>query len=274
MQFAFDASAARTLMHVKEQRQPLKVVRAFQIEGGGALAHIHNLSGGVLAGDKLSLDLEIGRHARAQVTSTGATRLYRSPPEAEAAQFSAHVDVGEHALLEYLPDSLIPFAGSRFRQNIVVNLAPHAALFWWETVAPGREARGEIFSYDALRLGFDLRAAGVPVAVEQSDLDPMAWPLQSVARLGAHRYFSSFYICLAGADENIWRDLEKQLLELAGKLSSPVIIWGLSRLPAHGLVVRALSHYGRDISAGLVSFWRIAKQVLYGQNAVIPRKIY
>jgi urease accessory protein len=222
----------------------------------------------------LSLNIEIGAHARAQVTSTGATRVYRSRPDAGAAEFSTVVRVGEHALLEYLPDPLIPFAGSKYRQSSVVNLANGAALFWWETVAPGREARGEVFSYDALRLGFDLRAAGVPVSVEQSDLDPMTRPLQSAARLGSYRYFSSFYICREGAGENIWRDLEKHLLELAGKLSSPVIIWGLGRLPAHGLVVRALSHHGRDIATGLVSFWRVAKQVLYGQDAVIPRKIY
>ena len=64
------------------------------------------------------------------------------------------------------------------------------------------------------------------------------------------------------------------MLDLAGPLSSPVIIWGLTRLPAHGLVVRALSQNSRDIARGLVEFWRVAKRALYGQEAVVPRKIY
>jgi urease accessory protein len=273
LKFEYDNPTARTSLHVAEQRQPLKVVRAFQTEGGAALAHIHNLSGGILAGDRLSLDMEIGPRAQAQVTSTGATRLYRSAGTA-AAEFTAHAIVRAGALLEYLPDPLIPFADSRFHQDTVISLEDNAGLFWWETVAPGREARGEMFSYDALRLRFDLRADGIPIAVEHSHLDPSERPLVSPARLGPYRYFSSFYVCRVGAGESTWRGLERQLCELAGRLSSPVIIWGLGRLPAHGLVVRALSQNGRDIASGLISFWRVAKQALCGQDAVIPRKVY
>lgn len=274
LRFEYDSHLARTRLHVVEQRQPLKVVRAFDLDGGASLVHLHNLSGGVLAGDRLSLELSVGTGARAQVTSTGATRLYRSPAEACPADFAAHVKIADGALLEYLPDPLIPFAGSRYAQHTCVNLSPGAGLFWWDTVAPGREARGEIFSYDSLSLSFELRVADTPVAIERHDLHPAARALRSPARLGPYLYFSSFYVCRAGVAEHTWRDLEKNLLDLAGQLSSPVIIWGLTRLPAHGLVVRALSRNGRDVARGLVAFWRVAKQALYGQDAVIPRKTY
>jgi urease accessory protein len=110
--------------------------------------------------------------------------------------------------------------------------------------------------------------------MECSDLHPSARPLSSPARLGPYRYFSSFYICRAGTDGNTWRSLETLLREIAQQLSSPVIIWGLSTLPAHGIVVRALSLNSREIASGLVAFWRVAKQMLYGRDAVIPRKIY
>jgi urease accessory protein len=274
LRFDYDSHLARTRLHVIEQRQPFKVVRAFDLDGGASLVHLHNLSGGVLAGDRLSLELNVGAGARAQVTSTGATRLYRSRGEAGPADFTAQVHVEDGALLEYLPDPLIPFAGSRYAQRTCVNLSPGAGLFWWDTVAPGREARGEIFSYDTLSLSFELRVAGQPVSIERSDLQPAARVLGSPARLGPYLYFSSFYVCRAGVAEHIWRDLEKDLLDLAGQLSSPVIIWGLTRLPAHGLVVRALSRNGRDVARGLIAFWRVAKQALYGQDAVIPRKTY
>jgi urease accessory protein len=274
LRFDYDSHLARTRLHVIEQRQPLKVVRAFDLDGGASLVHLHNLSGGVLAGDRLSLELTVGTGARAQVTSTGATRLYRSRSEAGPADFTAQVQVADGALLEYLPDPLIPFAGSRYAQHTSVNLNLGAGLFWWDTVAPGREARGEIFSYDTLSLSFELRVAGQPVSIERSDLQPAARALGSPARLGPYRYFSCFYVCRAGVAEHAWRDLEKELLDLAGQLSSPVIIWGLTRLLAHGLVVRALSRNGRDVARGLIAFWRVAKQALYGQDAVIPRKTY
>jgi len=274
LQFEYDARAARTQLNLLEQRQPLKVVRAFHLRDGAALVHMHNLSGGVLAGDRLSVELDVGPGARAQVTSTGATRLYRSRSQAAPAEISTHVRAHEDALLEYLPDPLIPFAGSHYWQRTIVNLEHGAGLFCWDTVAPGREARGEVFSYHNLHLSFELRVDGIPAGIERGDLDPIARPLQSPARLGPYRYFSTFYVCRAGASETALRALEKELAAVAGHLSSPVIIWGLGRLPAHGLVVRALSRNGRDIAEGLVIFWRVAKQALYGEVAEIPRKIY
>lgn len=274
LEFALDPATSCTVLRINEQRQPLKVVRAFDLDAGAALVHIHNLSGGVLAGDRLSLNVTVGPRASAQLTSTGATRVYRSRPSATPAEFSTRVRVCRDALFEYLPDPLIPFAGCRYAQHAEVELEDGAGLFWWETVAPGREARGEVFSYDSLRFSFHLKAAGSPIAIERMDLDPLARPLCSSARLGPYRYFSSFYICRAGTDGNTWRVLETSLRAIAQQLSSPVIIWGLSTLPAHGIVVRALSLNGREIGSGLVAFWRVAKQMLYGRDAVIPRKIY
>ncbi len=274
LRFAYDSEVARTRLHVLEQRQPLKVVRAFELPGGAALIHLHNLSGGVLAGDKLSLEVAVDANARAQITSTGATRIYKSLAEAHPAELMARAEVRENALLEYLPDPLIPFSHAKCSQNTAVHLSDGAGLFWWETLAPGREARGEVFSYDMLQLGFELRVSGVPIVTERGSLNPALRPLTSSARFGPYRYLSTFYICRAGMAETTWLDLEKQLAVLAIQATSPVIIWGLTRLPAHGLVVRALSQNGRDITRGLMAFWRVAKQALYGQEALVPRKIY
>jgi hypothetical protein len=48
----------------------------------------------------------------------------------------------------------------------------------------------------------------------------------------------------------------------------------VSRLPAHGLVVKALGVKGLELTRGLHAFWREAKMKLYGQAATRPRKIY
>lgn len=274
LQFTYDASVARTRLQVIEQRQPLKVVRAFELSDGAALVHLHNLSGGVLADDRLSVAVDVGANARVQITSTSATRVYRSRAGARAAELTTRVCVGENALMEFLPDPVIPFSGARFTQQTAVYLSDGAGLFWWETLAPGREARGELFCYDDLRLRFDVSVGGVPLISERGELKPLLRPLTSLARLGPYRYLSSFYICRAGSAETVWLGLERQLSELTSRATSPVIIWGLTRLPAHGLVVRALSQNGRDIARGLIAFWRVAKQMLYGQEAVVPRKIY
>jgi urease accessory protein len=275
LSFQRPAGATQTVLTVYEQEAPLKLVRAFPLKGGGSLVHLHNLSGGVLGGDRLELRVGVDPGAWAQLTSTGATRLYRSRPAGPTAVQINEIRVEDGGLLEYLPDPLIPFAGSRYRQETTINLAAGAGLFWWETIAPGREARGEVFDYDLLKVRLDIVAEGRPVALDRFKLEPRLRPLSSAVRLGPYRYYSSLYICRVGIEASRWRALEESLGELVQRLSRPgEVLWGVSTLAAHGLVVRAVSRQGRDIASGLLAFWRAAKMELYGQEAVRPRKIY
>lgn len=274
LRFKSDPGTKQTVLASCQQQPPLKVVRAFPLADGGSLVHLHNLSGGVLGGDYLKLNVEIGCRARAQLTTTGATRLYQSHRETPTAVQINEIKLGEDALLEYLPDALIPFKGSRYYQETRIELARGAGLFWWEWVAPGREARDELFAYESLQLKLDIEAAGKPLAQERIMLEPMRDSLSSLVRLGHYRYFSTFYICRVGLEASRWLALEKELSEMAQGLSrASEILWGVSTLSAHGMVVRVLSVKGRTIASGLIAFWQAAKLQLYGQHAIPPRKV-
>ncbi len=262
-------------MRVREQRAPLQVVRAFPIADGGALVHLHNVSGGVLGGDQLHTTVDVGPRAYAQLTTTGATRLYRHREGREPAQQTTVVTVGADALLEYAPDAVIPYAGSAYRQHTRVELAEGAGLFWWEIIAPGREARGEVFAYEMVENELTIVADGQMIALERARLEPHERPLTSPLRMGPYRTYASFSICRVGVEAATWRDLEAELSELAINLSEDgTTVWGVSTLPAHGLAVRGLSRTGRVVYPGLVAFWGRAKERLYGRAAVPPRKLY
>jgi urease accessory protein len=133
-----------------------------------------------------------------------------------------------------------------------------------------------MFEYDSLRFRLDLTTAcGLPLARERFALAPALRPLQSTARLGPYHYFATFYVCRFDVPETRWLELEAELAELARSLTSPGSIHcGVSTLPAHGLVVRALSLKGRDITRGLLDFWRASKSALYCETIVPPRKVY
>jgi urease accessory protein len=273
--FAYQQDRQQTRLITCEQSPPLQVVRAFSLPDGAALAHLHNLSGGVLGGDQLALAVNVGPQASVQLTSTGATRLYRCRPQMSAASQTTTVQVQEGGLLEYLPDQLIPFAGARYHQYSTIDLADDAGLFWWETVAPGRAARGELFAYDQLHLSTRIAAQGRPLAIERFTLEPQCKSLSSLARLGPYKYFCSLYICRVGLDAARWLKLERTLNTLAYQISTPDdISWGVSCLVAHGLVVRGVSCQGYKLTAGLLKFWQEAKLALYGREAIPPRKIY
>jgi urease accessory protein len=275
LRFEARGDRKQTILAECEQQLPLRVVRAFQLDDGGALVHLHNLSGGVLGGDHLEVTIEVGSGAVAQVTSTGATRVYRRRQNAELAQQRLQIRVADDGLVEYLPDQLIPFAGSRYRQETLIELGLNAGCFCWDVVSPGREARNELFAYDLLQLKTRISVLGSPIALEHMKIEPGQRSTFSLARLGAYRYFSTFYICRVGIEPSRWLELEKLLAELAEQLSQPSrIVWGVSPLRSHGLVVRSLSGSCWDITTCLPDFWRAAKRFLYDREAVLPRKVY
>jgi urease accessory protein len=141
-------------------------------------------------------------------------------------------------------------------------------------LAPGREARGEIFCYESVEFKTDLLAGGRLIAVERVRLEPKKRSLGAVARLGAYQMWATFYICRAGVAAAAWMDLEQELRAVLGLLGRREdSLWGVSTLAADGLIVRCAAKRGRDVLPGLQEVWRTAKWRLYGRLAVVPRKV-
>ncbi len=275
LRFCYQAGQCKTTLEIVAQNPPLRVIRAFHLPDGSALAHLHNISGGVLGGDALALHVSVAANARAQLTTPGATRIYQHRPHLPDASQQTRVEVESAAVLEYLPDPLIPFAGSRYRQSTHIQLAPDAGLFWWETIAPGREAYGERFGYEQVEMSLEIYAAGKPIALERYQLRPHEKPSASLARLGGYLYHSTFYICHVGVPDATWLALEAELTVIAGQYTQAgQSLWGVSTLTSDGLVIRGLSMTHRSLPAQLIHFWRVAKQKLYGSEIIIPRKNY
>jgi len=266
--------AGTTILRVKQQEPPWRVVRGFPTASGETLAHLHNVSGGFLDGDNLEWRVDVLPDAKAQLTSTGATRIYRSRSTGQIAVQRATVTIGEGGYLDYLPDQLIPFAGSRYEQTTRVELSRNASLIWWDVVAPGREASGEVFQYDSLASTFELIADATPIAIERWALEPFLRALDSPARLGPFRHFASCHVCRAGEPAAYWRTLESELQRLAVQRDNPDVLWGITSLRAHGLVIRGVAMSGRHLSSGLVEFWKAAKWYLCGRVAALPRKVH
>ena len=272
--FSRDPVAQRSFLASSSQEPPLRVIRAFANEDSSALVHLHNVSGGLLGGDHLRLQVEVGANAAAQITTTGATRLYRPRATAAPATQINEILIRENALLEYVPDPIIPYAGSRFVQRTAIHLEDGAGLFWWEILAPGREARGEIFEYERIDLRADIFSRGRRIAAENARIEPQRRAVSSLARLGPYRYWATFYICRAGLDPRAWLAGEEHLREVASPLNRPgEVLWSTSTLVADGLVVRGVSLRGRDLLSGLHQLWNAAKLRLYGREAVPPRKL-
>jgi urease accessory protein len=270
----FSAKEGKRQMQVLRQDPPWRVVRSFQVNERDCLTHIHNLSGGILSGDRLMLRVDVDEGSRVQLTSTGATRIYRHREGRATAQNEVAISVGKDAVLEYLPDQIIPYAGSRFLQETDVDLAMEGAgLFWWETLTPGRAASGERFCYRDLGIRSRIACEGQPIAIDQFLIEPSRRSPQQVGMLGKFDCCSTFYICKTGLAPARWAQLQTLLENEVELLSTSDLQWGVSRLIEHGIVVRGLGFQSAVLLSGLHRFWNIAKIHLYECEAIPPRKV-
>ena len=246
------------------------MVRAF-----GSLVHLNNVSGGVLAGDRLALNVEVQSGAAAQITTTGATRLYRHRAGAMDSEQHARFSVGDGAMLEYLPDTVIPYAGSRHVQWTEIGLGRASTLFWWEVLAPGRLAAGERFAFERLKVHTEVYAGPRPVLREDYLLEPGKRQLAATPRMFEYSHSASLCAIQEGRPPAFWRGLEDQLNELArARTEHGKAVWGASMLASDGVVVRGLSMSGCFLHQTLIEFWRTARPAVTGVDALPPRKIY
>ena len=237
--------------------------------------HLHNVSGGVLAGDRLTLDVEIEAGAAAQITTTGATRLYRHRAGAADSEQHVRFSVGDAALLEYLPDAVIPYAGSRHMQRTEIRLGRGSTLFWWEVLAPGRLAAGERFAFERLGVQTEVYVGPKPVFREDYLLEPKRKDLSATARMFEYSYAASLCAVQEGRPAAFWRTLEERWNEIArDRTRLGQAVWGASMLASEGVIVRGLSMSGCQIHETLIEFWRTARLAATGTDAVPPRKIY
>jgi urease accessory protein len=124
---------------------PLKLAKPFW-RGGVREFMYMCASPGMLEGDSLNINLEIGNGCAALVTGQSYTKIYKSERACPTMYVTA--SVGEGARLFYQPPPVIPFAGSRFKANSVFRLRDSSKLLLCDAVCCGRAGMGERFMFD------------------------------------------------------------------------------------------------------------------------------
>ena len=113
--------------------------------GGAAWVYASSYGGGLVDGDALALDIEVGPGAAAVVSTQASTKVYRSP-RGTSATTRARVAAG--GLLMLLPDPVVCFAGSRYRQRQRVDLAGDGGIVLIDWVTSGRRTSGERWAFE------------------------------------------------------------------------------------------------------------------------------
>ena len=224
------------------------------------IVYVLNPTGGVLQGDTLEADIRVEAGAHAIVTTPSATKIHRMDGRGAVSKTRLRVEKG--AVLEFVPEPVIPFAGSSYVEDLCIDVAEGGKLFAWEILAPGRQARGELFEYDLLGLRLKLTESGTVTLREHSDLKPKELKLGSLA-LGDETHYG--VLLVVGGDGARLVDVIRPLIadERAG----------VSRLPGTGVIVKMIAPEGRKIEA---LFRRLRERLLMelaGRPATVLRTV-
>jgi urease accessory protein len=232
-----------------------------------------NPSGGLVGGDHVSVEAQLHAGTHVLMTSPSANRVYRSL--SEPALQEIRVSVGPDARLEWMPELTIPFAGSRFRQSIHVDLAPGATVVLWDALASGRVAMGERWAFAAVENEICIRglappSEAVPVpngsVVERYRVVPSPLP-DSVGLVGSWDYVASLFIIGDAVAAEVWKGLESAIAAILDERPS-LVLGGVSTPAAPGLAVKLVARSAPDLTVTLAAMWAAIRKDLW--NLPVP----
>lgn len=245
---------------------PLQALPAIALDDGAALLHLLNPTGGVVAGDQLALEIALAAGAHAVITTPSATRVYRST--GATARQDVRLTLAAGAVLEWFPDSLIPYAGARFEQTLEARLADGALLLLWDAFSAGRVARGERFAFARFANTLRVVLPDGRGALERYVLEPAREDLTAPGRAEGWDQFASLYVVTNRPVD--WSDLAARCREAVGGLN---LAAGASTLAAHGLAVRLAAASAIDLAVAQERLWDGLRRALLGR-ALPPLRKY
>lgn len=262
--YEFEGSSSRTVLTRSSCTSPWHHFPPSYLDDSGcAFTWLVNPSGGLVGGDHLSVEAQL--HARTHVfmTSPSANRVYRSLSEPVLQEI--RLSVGADARLEWVPEITIPFAGSRFRQSIHVDLAPGATVVLWDAMASGRVARHERWAFASLENEICISGSLGKSVAERYRLVPGLLP-ESVGLVGSWDYVASLFIIGDAVETEVWERLDEMLATILEQ--RPGLVLGAVSTPAlSGLVVKLVARSAPDLTAVQEAMWTAIRKELWGLPA-------
>lgn len=243
---------------------PLKLQRSFYPEDP-TVCHsvVLHTAGGVVGGDRLHTQLTLAPHSHALVTTAAAQKLYRS--SGAVAHQSLQIEVQPQAILEWLPQDTIVFAGANYSQTQRIQLADGAIWVGMEILRFGRTARGERFDAGLWRSHTEVWQGQRPLWIERTRLVGEAQGIASPTTLAGCAVIGTFVVVGYGVDA----DGITALRNCYAPPSPPAQI-GVSRLLC-GVISRYRGNSTAQARDYFLTLWDQLRRGYAGRGACLPR---
>jgi len=258
--YEFEREGRRTILTRSSCTSPWHHLPPSYLDDSGcAYVWLVNPSGGLVAGDHVSVEAQLHAGTHVLMTSPSATRVYRSLSEPAVQEVC--LSVGPAARLEWLPEVTIPFAGSRFRQSIHVDLASGATAILWDAIASGRVAMRERWAFAGIENEIRIRTPLGGAVVERYRVVPGRLP-ESVGLAGSWDYVASFFVIGDAVAADIWKRLDVVLAAILDQRPG-LVLGAVSSLAAPGLAVKLVARSAPDLTVTLEAIWVAVREELW-----------
>jgi urease accessory protein len=243
---------------------PLRVQRPFYPAPDECQVYVLHPPGGLVAGDRLDLDIDCASGARVLLTTPGAGRVYRGGHAQRPQTFAVHIRIAAGAHCEWLPQENILFDGAWAENSVRVDLEPGAHYTGWEITCLGRPAAGETFTRGLLDQRLWLWREGRPLLGERLRIEGGDAQLDAPWGLAGRPVFGSLVTTLRhpGAIE--------RLREVLITAASADLLAAVTELPEL-LIVRARAKCATRLRGLFVALWQELRRRQYDTEPATPR---
>jgi urease accessory protein len=266
LRLRFARSGPSTFLAQSRFSLPLQALTPLTLADGTSYLMLLNPTGGVLGGDRLITEISQEAETHVCLTTPSATRIYRTAEKPAILETVIRLDEG--ATLEYFPDHVIPHIGSALRQSLRIEMARGSRAIILDSMASGRVAHGERWSFTEMDSRTEVHACGRPVYINRTRIVPATKRPDRLGWMEEFDYVSCMGVFADGFTS--WKEVSAALNEELKRV--PDIRGGATLVSRGGCVARFLARSASDMTLANKKLWDAVRAQVAGLPPFDHRK--
>lgn len=223
------------------------------------------MGGGLTEGEHYVTKINARDNTHALVTTQAPTYVFKcNSGKTTYNDFTVHV--GKNAILEYLPDDVIPYGNSRYSQTSEVTVDKGGSLLFADGITAGWAPNGADFQYVFSHMMTHIYYDGSLVYNDNLILEPRNYDLAGLGFYDKQRNYSSLVI----VDERVTDAFVEDLQEQAKDIDNAIV--GVSHLEGPAAIIRVLGDSLHSNKRILLNFANYIRHQFYGLSDINLRK--
>lgn len=263
----FENKGGLTYITDRYHAVPLRISRTFRLPGsdGELCVYTSDVSPGVMNGDEYDSNWLLKEGAHVVLTSTSATRLHPTPTLPSSVSHTFHLEQG--AILEYFPECVIPFAGSRSTLTTSFHLGESSTLVYADVWSAGRVHRGEQFDFIHFQGHTEVWKKQELLVWDRFSLEPGHEQVNNLSGMLDYTHMAALWIVGDNIGQKELVAIREDLPANGGILAGATLLAG-----GQGIAVRMLGRAAYELQEFCISLWNQIRPAIIGKVPLQFRK--